>query len=180
MLSMTEMHGSAAGMVPPRALVATTLAQRASLAEQKTCVKYARYADLTLANRAPYFEVSCRPITLKAEDDMEMLSDLVTWGEQFTSFFEPGVYRCARCGVGIYSSADKWKGPCVWPSFRKTLALDNDSGADAAAFADVANYNKYECRVSEVYCKNCDLFIGHRFEDGAAKGDRHPDARWRH
>ena len=41
-----------------------------------------------------------------------MLSDLVTWGEEFTAFFEPGLYRCARCGAGIYSSEDKWKGPC--------------------------------------------------------------------
>jgi peptide-methionine (R)-S-oxide reductase len=164
----------------PRALVASTASQRASLAEQKTCVKYARYADLTRAHRAPYFEVSCRPITVKAEDDMEMLSDLVTWGEEFTAFFEPGLYRCARCGAGIYSSEDKWKGPCVWPSFRKAAAEGEGGAAEAAAFVDVANYNKYACRVSEVYCAHCDLFIGHRFEDGAAKGDDHPDARWRH
>ena len=174
---MASAEGPAAGPVA-RALVASTPAQRASLAEQKTCVKHARYADLTLAHRAPYFEVSCKPITVKAEDDMEMLSDLVTWGEQFTDFFEPGLYRCARCGTGIYSSADKWKGPCVWPSFRK--AVQKDDGSQTATFIDVAGYNQYQCRVSEIYCGNCDLFIGHRFEDGATKGDRHPDARWRH
>ena len=187
MLSTTRVQSRDERICPPaveRALVAVTPGQRASLAEQKTCIRYARYADLSLANRAPYFEVSCRPITVRAEDDMEMLSDLVTWGEQFTAFFEPGMYRCARCGNGLYASQDKWKGPCVWPSFRRAMSDAAKGGGleeeAAAAFVDVANYNNYKCRVSEVYCANCDLFIGHRFEDGVAKGDGHPDARWRH
>lgn len=176
MLTMTQISGENTDVESPpvkRALMASTPEQFASLAEQKTCIKYARYADLTLSNRDPYFRVSCKPITVKAEDDMEMLSDIVTWGEEFKDFFEPGTYRCARCGTEIYSSEDKWKGPCVWPSFRKALH-------NGTAFVDVVDYNKYECRVSEVYCKNCDLFIGHRFEDGIDKGDSHPEARWRH
>ena len=30
------------------------------------------------------------------------------------------------------------------------------------------------------FCKGCELFLGHGFEDGVAKGDTHPEARWRH
>ena len=38
---------------------------------------------MKLDDRSAFFSVSCRPITKAAEDDMEMLSDLVTWGERF-------------------------------------------------------------------------------------------------
>lgn len=71
----------------------------------------------------------------------------------------------------------------------------------------VAGYNGYQCAVFEVYvptqqlavscqssashlrrgllaccryCKGCDLFLGHQFADAKEKGDRHPQAHWRH
>ena len=85
-----------------------------------------------------------------------------------------GSYSCARCKHILYSSEDKWKGPCVWPSFR---APCND---DSILTIFVENYNNYSCRVAEVYCMKCELFIGHQFEDGKEKGDIHEFARWRH
>ncbi len=45
--------------------------------------KYSKYEDITLDNRENYFLISCRPITKKAEDDMELVSDIVTWGEKY-------------------------------------------------------------------------------------------------
>ena len=140
---MASAEGPAAGPVA-RALVASTPAQRASLAEQKTCVKRPpRRPDA--GPSAPYFEVSCKPITVKAEDDMEMLSDLVTWGEQFTDFFEPGLYR-ARCGTGIYST--RISGKVLRLAFLRK-AVQKDSRSQTATFIDVAGYNQYQCRVSE-------------------------------
>jgi len=44
----------------------------------------------------------------------------------------------------------------------------------------VKPYNNYSVTVKEVYCGNCDLFIGHQFEDAKDKGDKHPNAHWRH
>ena len=44
----------------------------------------------------------------------------------------------------------------------------------------VEGYNGYEVKVSEVYCGGCELFIGHAFADGKDKGDRHPEAHYRH
>ena len=157
-----------------RTITASTDSQLNSLAEKKQSIKYCQYFYLTLENRTPYFDVSCNPITIKAEDDMEMLSDLIgTVGELFTSNFEKGTYICAQCNNELFSSNDKWKGPCVWPSFRKGID-------QSLLLPDVFNYNDYKCRVSEVYCKNCALFIGHRFEDGKSKGDVHEDAQWRY
>lgn len=157
-----------------RHLTASSSLQRASLAELPINHKYSRYEGVSLEARASYFGVSCRPITATAEDDMELLSDIVTWGEEFTHFFEPGTYSCARCQRVLYSSRDKWVGPCVWPSFRQAAS------AGATAEASVRSYNGYKVEVREVYCGGCDLFIGHAFEDGRAKGDTHPEAQWRH
>lgn len=160
---------------PPkkRALVATTPAQRNSLAEKCDLVRLARYETVSLGRREAYFDVSCRPITVKAEDDMELLSDLSTWGERFLDFWDRGVYACARCERPLYASDDKWSGPCLWPSWRRDLP-------GAARHAPVQGYNGYVVDVHELYCGGCDLFLGHAFADARDKGDAHPDARWRH
>ena len=105
---------------------------------------------------------------------MELLSDLVTQGELYLRHWSPGLYCCARCARPLYSSESKWKGPCVWPSFRRPVS------PDAVSTAQVLGYNAYACEVREVYCGGCDLFVGHAFEDGVLKGDVHPEARWRH
>lgn len=104
---------------------------------------------------------------------MELLSDIITWGEQYNPHWEKGTYVCARCQHPLYSSVDKWKGPCVWPSFRRAVA------PDAIYSLEVVGYNNYTCTVRERYCGKCKLFIGHQFEDGVVKGDTHPDAQWR-
>ena len=156
----------------PRALVATTPDQLRSLAERPRTRRFASYEACDLENRAPYFAASCRPITVRAEDDMELLSDLVTWGERFLHVFDRGAFFCARCRARLLRSEDKWAGPCVWPSWRRAIP-----GAVHARRVD--EYGAYACRVDELYCADCDLFLGHRFEDAADKGDRHADARWR-
>lgn len=136
--------------------------------------KYPLYEEITVDNLHIYHQVSCYPITKIAEDDMELISDLVTWGERYLHHWKDGIYSCSKCLNPVYSSHDKWKGPCVWPSFRKPIS------ENSTHTRTVENYNSYTCIVKEVYCGNCYLFLGHQFEDGVAKGDVHKDAQWRH
>ena len=150
--------------------------QRASLALQKRRIKWARFEELGEGDppsRKAYFEVSCYPITVAAEDDMELLSELFT-GENLCSEFRRGVFRCACCSRPLYSSEQKWVGPCRWASFRAAVS-DN-----SLLERPVVGYNGYTVKVSEVYCGGCRLFIGHSFADGKEKGDRHPEAHYRH
>ena len=108
---------------------------------------------------------------------MEILSAGATGGrEALLDEWRNGRYECARCGRLLYESSQKWKGPCVWPSFRRAVE------PEAVSTSEVFGYNKYACRVFEIYCGSatCSLFIGHKFEDARAKGDTHPEARWRH
>lgn len=153
---------------------AITIDQKESLAELSKLRKYRFYEDITVDDRSNYFKISCRPITKAAEDDMELISDIVTWGEMYLSNWEVGVYKCARCSRELYRSYDKWSGPCVWPSFRRPVS------PEAISTNRVFPYNNYKVCVKEVYCGGCDLFLGHQFEDGKEKGDNHPDARWRY
>ena len=159
--------------IRPPATVAVTENQLSSWAELPKRKRYALYEQLTEDNLEPYHKVSCRPITKRAEDDMELLSDIVTWGERYLHHWECGVYKCSRCRTPLYSSRDKYKGPCIWPSFRQAIS------EEAISSVVVFPYNKYTVTVKEVYCGTCDLFIGHQFEDAVAKGDTHPNARWR-
>lgn len=139
--------------------------QLASLAEQPKRVKWPRYEALTLANREAYFAASCAPITRKSEDDLELLSDLFSElnDDGFGSFWEEGTYFCARCALPLFYSADKWRGPCRWASFRRCTSN--------VLLREVNGYNNYTCTTEEAYCAGCHLFIGHRFEDALAKGD---------
>jgi peptide-methionine (R)-S-oxide reductase len=162
------------GILPP-AVTASTRQQWASIAELPQHKKYAQYERVTLDHKVPYFNISCRPITKVAEDDMELVSDILTWGELYLHNWEHGVYSCARCKNPLYHSDSKWKGPCVWPSFRAPI-----NETHAISSTEVYPYNNYTVVVKEVYCGKCDLFLGHQFEDGIAKGDRHPEAHWRH
>ena len=129
--------------------------------------------DVTLEDRVNYFAIGNKPLTKVSEDDMETISALVT-SEHYLDHWDAGCYECARCQQPLYSSADKWNGPCRWPSWRRPIA------EAATTLVPVDGYNGYECRVLEVYCSGCELFLGHQFEDAVAKGDTSPGAQWRH
>lgn len=149
---------------------AVTESQKQSLAEQWK--KYAVY-ERSEGSHEVYHQISCKPITKVAENDMEVFSDVWTWKEEYLDHFEDGQYNCSRCSNALFTSANKWRGPCVWPSFRNPVHENVD-------LCEVVGYNGYTIKVVEVYCAKCDLFVGHGFEDGVAKGDTHPEARWRY
>jgi len=187
---------------PAPAVTAVNKSQKDSLANLPQPQKYAIYEDGygiledTLKRGLDiYHRVSCRPITTVAEDDMEIFSDIYgeEWGEKYLHHWLDGSYECSRCHSRLFSSADKWRGPCRWPSFRRPAGTGTATGAlppalPAAAIAaeavdqtEVYPYNKYTVTVKEIYCNSCDLFIGHGFHDGFEKGDTHEDATgWRY
>mmetsp|Transcript_15849 Transcript_15849/g.34416 ORF Transcript_15849/g.34416 Transcript_15849/m.34416 type:complete len:128 (-) Transcript_15849:9-392(-) len=106
---------------------------------------------------------------------MEQISTVVS-KELYNDHWEKGRYNCARCELALYASESKFVGPCMWPSFRKP------HGAMSLYTRRVptGSYNQYTCEVHELYCCGCQLFLGHKFKDGVACGDTHPEAQWRH
>jgi peptide-methionine (R)-S-oxide reductase len=68
-----------------------------------------------------------------------------------------GRYVCAGCGIGLFSSEEKYDSGSGWPSFWQPL-----EGAPVAREEDRSHGM---VRV-EVHCDRCGCHLGHVFEDG--------------
>ena len=99
---------------------------------------------MSLDDRQAFFGLSERRISKEAEDNMEFVSAGVTGGiEHLLEHWDAGTYACARCDLPLYASADKWRGPCPWPSFRQACSKE------ALARVRCEEYNGYTCAVFE-------------------------------
>lgn len=70
---------------------------------------------------------------------------------------EKGIYKCAACGTGLFSSETKFVSGCGWPSYFDVLDKDKiEEKVDRS----------HGMKRIEVLCKNCGGHLGHIFDDG--------------
>lgn len=69
----------------------------------------------------------------------------------------PGVYRCAACGMELFSSDTKYDSGSGWPSFYEPIDRDRIATAEDRS---------HGMRRVEVLCANCESHLGHVFTDG--------------
>ena len=72
---------------------------------------------------------------------------------------DKGLYKCAACGQGLFSWADKYDSGSGWPSF--TAPIDDEG---VAAQED----RSLGVTRTELVCSRCGSHLGHVFDDGPA------------
>jgi len=68
-----------------------------------------------------------------------------------------GIYKCAACGLDLFSSEDKFESGTGWPSFTRPI--------DPKNVAYLKDNSLFMARI-EVHCPRCGAHLGHVFDDG--------------
>jgi peptide-methionine (R)-S-oxide reductase len=83
-------------------------------------------------------------------------TELAFTGE-YWDHHEKGVYRCAGCGIELFSSEAKYDSGSGWPSFFAPLSEKNIRKEED---------NRLSMHRVELLCNRCDAHLGHLFDDG--------------
>lgn len=125
-------------------------------------------SSISLDERGEYFALNKCPIDYETEQRMESVSHCIS-NEVLAEVWEPGKYVCSRCSHELYDSTAKFRGPCLWPSFRRPKVEEGEKDKGTVTTPSLkrltvlpGRYNGYNIDVFEIYCGKCELFLGHQ------------------
>ncbi len=87
---------------------------------------------------------------------------------QYVDFYKDGMYHCAACGQGLFSSDTKYEssmpGLIGWPAF---------SEASKSGAVELKDDTSLGMQRTEVVCSNCGSHLGHLFADDSSPNGQH-------
>lgn len=75
---------------------------------------------------------------------------------EYNLHFENGAYNCKGCNQQLFTSTNKYKSNCGWPSFDEAIK---------GSIVYIKDFSNNMNRI-EVKCSKCDGHLGHVFNDG--------------
>jgi len=75
----------------------------------------------------------------------------------FDNVYEPGIFRCVRCGTDLFRSSTKFESGTGWPSFYEPVSPLNVVEQSDRSLGMVR---------TELLCARCGSHLGHVFDDG--------------
>jgi len=75
---------------------------------------------------------------------------------EYDKFYKDGTYKCAGCGIELFTSSSKYDSGCGWPAFYEAMPEKIQESAD----------NSFGMTRVEITCENCGGHLGHVFNDG--------------
>ncbi len=76
---------------------------------------------------------------------------------EYTNQTEDGIYHCVCCGAELFTSDNKYRTSCGWPSFHSTANRQGVTEHEDVTHGMVRQ---------EIVCTTCEAHLGHVFLDG--------------
>ncbi len=150
------------GLLTAAALIALALGFSVHAASKATAGKGER-ASVSAKRDSAVGQLQLTPEQWRARLDDEQFRVLREEGTEhaFTGAYwkeyRSGMFRCAGCGLRLFSSKTKFDSRTGWPSFWKPIAAAHVIEKPDAHFGGMA---------IEVECARCEGHLGHVFDDG--------------
>jgi peptide-methionine (R)-S-oxide reductase len=117
-------------------------------------------AFLTAAEASPVAHSEAEWRKLLTPDQYAMLRESATeqpFSSPLLDEHRPGIFACAGCSLGVFSSETKFESGTGWPSFWAPL---HDESVGTTRDTSLGMIR------TEVHCQGCGGHLGHVFEDG--------------
>ncbi|VWL84755.1 peptide-methionine (R)-S-oxide reductase MsrB [Oceanivirga miroungae] len=117
-------------------------------------------ADEVIVNKddyPKYSEEKLKTLSKKQYSVTQNKDTELAFGNEYWDFFEDGIYVDITSGEPLFSSKDKFRSFCGWPSFTKPIV------ADVVEYKEDLSFNMKRI---EVISRSAKAHLGHVFDDG--------------